>query len=71
MFDFMGEDVHQAVASWYTPGNGTGGWVNHRNDSYLYVEYPFRLYYRCIGNANSLLDNIDAAKVVPILIKTG
>lgn len=61
MLDFMGEDVHQAVASWYTPGNGTGGWVNHRNDSYLYVSYPFRLYYRCIGNANALLDNIDNA----------
>lgn len=61
MFDFMGEDVHQAVASWYTPGNGTGGWVNHRNDSYLYVQYPFRLYYRCIGNSNALLDNIDNA----------
>lgn len=61
MFDFMGEDLHQAVASWYTPGNGTGGWVNQRNDSYLYVSYPFRLYYRCIGNANSLLDNIEAA----------
>lgn len=58
MFDFMGEDVHQAVASWYTPGNGTGGWVNHRNASYLYVEYPFRLYYRCIGNANGIIDNI-------------
>ncbi len=61
MFDFMGEDLHQPNASWYTPGNGTGGWVNHRNDAYGYVEYPFRLYYRCIGNANSLLDNIDAA----------
>ena len=61
MLDFMGEDVHQAVASWYTPGNGTGGWVNHRNASYLYVEYPFRLYYRCIGNANALIDNIDNA----------
>ena len=61
MFDFMGEDVHQAVATWYSPGNGTGGWVNHRNDSYDYTAYPFRMYYRCIGNANSLLDNIDAA----------
>lgn len=61
MLDFMGEDLHQAVASWYTPGNGTGGWVNQRNDSYLYVEYPFRLYYRCIGNANALIENIDAA----------
>lgn len=61
MLDFMGEDVHQAVASWYTPGNGTGGWINHRNASYLYVEYPFRMYYRCIGNVNGILDNIDKA----------
>lgn len=61
MLDFMGEDVHQAVANWYSPGNGTGGWVNHRNASYLYVEYPFRLYYRCIGNANGIIDNIDNA----------
>ena len=62
MLDFMGEDVHQATATWYTPGNGTGGWVNQKNDSYLYVEYPFRLYYRCIGNANALIENIDAAE---------
>lgn len=61
MLDFMGEDLHQAVANWYSPGNGTGGWVNHRNASYLYVEYPFRLYYRCIGNANGIIDNIDKA----------
>lgn len=61
MLDFMGEDVHQAAGSWYTPGNGTGGWVNQKNDSYLYVEYPFRLYYRTIGNANAIITNIDAA----------
>ncbi len=61
MLDFMGEDVHQALASWYTPGNGSGGWVNHRNDSYSYVAYPFRMYYRCIGNSNALIDNIDNA----------
>lgn len=42
--------------------NGTGGWVNHRNESCSYVEYPFRLYYRCIGNANALIENIDNAK---------
>ena len=62
MLDFMGEDLHQANATWYTPGNGTGGWVNQKNDSYLYVEYPFRLYYRCIGNDNALIENIDAAE---------
>jgi hypothetical protein len=61
MLDFMGEDVHQALASWYTPGNGTGGWVNHRSDSYGYVAYPFRLYYRCIGNANAIIEKVDAA----------
>lgn len=61
MFDFMGEDVNQARGSWYSPNNGTGGWVNHRNETYSYVGYPFRLYYRCIGNANALLENIDNA----------
>ena len=61
MLDFMGEDLTQANSTWYSPGNGTGGWVNHRSDSYGYVAYPFRLYYRCIGNANALIANIDAA----------
>lgn len=61
MLEFMGEDLHQANATWYSPGNGTGGWVNHRNDSYGYVAYPFRLYYRCLGNANALIENIDNA----------
>lgn len=59
MFDFMGEDVHQALASWYTPGNGCGGWINQKNADYSYVAYPFRLYYRCIGNANSVIENAD------------
>lgn len=59
MFDFMGEDVHQALASWYTPGNGCGGWINQKNADYSYVAYPFRMYYRCIGNANSVIENAD------------
>ena len=61
MLDFMGEDLHQALATWYTPGNGTGGWVNHKNDASSYVAYPFRMYYRCIGNSNALIENIDQA----------
>jgi starch-binding outer membrane protein, SusD/RagB family len=61
MFDFMGDDINQAVANWYSPGNGSGGWVNHRNPDNSYVNYPFRLYYRCIGNANSIIANVDAA----------
>ena len=60
MLDFMGEDLHQALATWYTlPGSGTGGWVSHRNDNSSYVAYPFRMYYRCIGNSNALIENID------------
>ena len=60
--DFMGEDITQAAATWYTSaGSGTGGYVTHRNDQSGYVSYPFRLYYRVVGNANAVLDNIDAA----------
>lgn len=60
--DFMGEDLHQASASWYTSGaNGTGNWNTHRLDNSAWVEYPFRLYYRVIGNMNSIIANIDNA----------
>jgi starch-binding outer membrane protein, SusD/RagB family len=60
--DFMGEDLHQATSTWYTSsGNGTGGWVSQKNDASGWVSYPFRLYYRCIGNANALIEKIDAA----------
>ncbi|RYZ62254.1 MAG: RagB/SusD family nutrient uptake outer membrane protein [Chitinophagaceae bacterium] len=60
--DFMGEDIHQQLGSWYTnSANGTGNWVNHKNDTYVWTEFPFRLYYRVVGNANALIENIDAA----------
>jgi len=60
LLDFMGEDIHQAIATWYTAaGSGTGGWITHRNDQSGYVNYPFRLYYRCIGNANAIIANVD------------
>jgi starch-binding outer membrane protein, SusD/RagB family len=60
--DFMGEDLHQAASTWYTSaGNGTGGWVSQKNDASGWVSYPFRMYYRCIGNANALIEKIDAA----------
>ena len=31
MTDFMGEDVHEAVAIWYSPSDGDGGWLNKKN----------------------------------------
>lgn len=65
MLDFMGDDINQAVANWYSPGNGTGGWVNQKNPDNSYVAYPFRMYYRCIGNANSIIANVDAAAGSP------
>ena len=61
MLDFMGEDIHQSAGNWYTNNNGTGNWVTHRNAASIYVQYPFRLYYRAIGNANVIMDNIDNA----------
>jgi len=60
--DFMGEDLHQSVGTWYTTaGSGTGGWVSQKNDASGWVAFPFRFYYRIIGNANALIVNIDAA----------
>src|SRR5687768_13906990 len=60
--DFMGEDVHQANATWYTnAANGTGNWVNHKSDTYIWTEFAFRLYYRAAGNSNALIEKIDAA----------
>ncbi len=65
MTDFMGEDVHQAVANWYSPSNGAGGWLNQKNPDNSYCAYPFRMYYRCIGNANAIIENADNAAGTP------
>ncbi|RZK39729.1 MAG: RagB/SusD family nutrient uptake outer membrane protein [Pedobacter sp.] len=60
--DFMGEDIGLAVASWYTnTANGAANYIEMRNDADIWVEFPFRLYYRVIGNANAIIDNIDAS----------
>jgi len=61
--DFMGEDIGLAVQSWYTnAANGAANYIEMRNEADIWVEFPFRLYYRVIGNANALIDNIDAAE---------
>lgn len=61
--DFMGEDINQAASNWYTSaGSGTANWTTQRNDASAKVSYPFRLYYRAIGNANAIIDQIDAAE---------
>lgn len=61
--DFMGEDIGLSGATWYTnAANGAANWIEMRNDADIWVEFPFRLYYRVIGNANAIMDNIDAAE---------
>ncbi|SOD20052.1 RagB/SusD family nutrient uptake outer membrane protein [Pedobacter xixiisoli] len=61
--DFMGEDIGLAVQSWYTnAANGAANWIEMRNESDIWVEFPFRFYYRVVGNANRIIDNVDAAE---------
>ncbi len=55
--DFMGDDIGQATSAWYS--NEAGSWLSHRSDNSALVSYSYRLYYRVIGNANFIIDNID------------
>lgn len=56
--DFMGEDLHQANATWFT-STGEGNYVAPRTDTHASNLWVFRTFFRMIGNANSILDNID------------
>ncbi|SEQ75635.1 RagB/SusD family nutrient uptake outer membrane protein [Pedobacter rhizosphaerae] len=58
--DFMGEDLHQAAATWFT-STGEGNYVAPRNDTHPSNTYYYRTFYRMINNANYLLEYIDAA----------
>lgn len=62
--DFMGEDLHQNNATWFT-STGEGNWLSPRTDNHASNLYYFRTFYRMIGNANYILDNIDAAAGSP------
>ncbi len=57
--DFMGDDIGQATSAWYS--NEAGSWLSHRADNSALVSYSYRLFYRIIGNANFIIDNIDGA----------
>ncbi|UEG53549.1 RagB/SusD family nutrient uptake outer membrane protein [Mucilaginibacter daejeonensis] len=59
--DFMGEDLHQANATWFT-STGEGNYVASRNDNAGSNLYYYRTFFRMIGNANAIIDNIDAAE---------
>ncbi|WP_164123241.1 RagB/SusD family nutrient uptake outer membrane protein [Sphingobacterium sp. xlx-130] len=56
--DFLAEDLHIGSSSWFT-GTGDGNWNGHRIDNGTNTAYVYRTFYRIIGNANAVLDNID------------
>ncbi|WP_316784322.1 RagB/SusD family nutrient uptake outer membrane protein [Pedobacter frigiditerrae] len=56
--DFMGEDLHQGAATWFT-STGEGNYVAPRTDTHASNIWVYRTFYRIIGNANAILDNID------------
>lgn len=56
--DFMGEDLHQASATWFT-STGEGNWVAPRTDNAASNLYYYRTFFRMIGNANYIIDNVD------------
>jgi len=60
--DFMGEDLHQAAATWFT-STGEGNYVSPRTDNHASNLYYYRTFYRMINNANYVLDNIDLPSV--------
>lgn len=60
IMDVMGEDLVFSNASnnWHFPEQQ---WISHRSDVGTMSEFPYRLYYRLIGNANIGIANIDNA----------
>lgn len=57
-FEFMGDDIGQTTATWFT---NEGSWNSHRADNSTMTSYSYRIFYRIIGNANYIIDNIDGA----------
>lgn len=62
--DFMGEDLHQVNATWFT-STGEGNWIAPRTDTHASNLYYYRTFFRIIGNANYILDNIDKVTGTP------
>ena len=55
--DFMGEDLGISSGNWYT-STGEGNWVGHRNENDDVPLYYYRTFYKIIGDANFILDNV-------------
>ncbi|RZJ82541.1 MAG: RagB/SusD family nutrient uptake outer membrane protein [Flavobacterium sp.] len=59
--DHMGEDLHQANATWFT-STGEGNYIAARTDNAASNLYYYRTFFRMIGNANYIIANIDQAE---------
>lgn len=59
--DHMGEDLHQANATWFT-STGEGNYLAARTDNAGSNVYYYRTFFRMIGNTNYIIANIDQAE---------
>lgn len=58
VYDFLGDDIGQATVTWFT---AEGSWNSHRAEDSGLNSYAYRFFYRIIGNANYIIDNIDTS----------
>ncbi|HTM97593.1 MAG TPA: RagB/SusD family nutrient uptake outer membrane protein [Pedobacter sp.] len=56
--DYMGEDIVNTVS---TTAFGVHKWTTHRSSANANNAFIYTFYYRIIGNANAIIENIDAA----------
>jgi hypothetical protein len=56
--EFLGEDLHISSANWFS---SEGSYLRHRSVTNSMLVYSYRQFYRMIGNANYIIDNIDQA----------
>ncbi|MCL2728293.1 MAG: RagB/SusD family nutrient uptake outer membrane protein, partial [Bacteroidales bacterium] len=58
--EYLGENFSRPAlaASWYTVMNAT----THESHTSMYTWYPWYYYYMLLGNANTIIQNIDDAK---------
>ncbi|MEH6304484.1 RagB/SusD family nutrient uptake outer membrane protein [Olivibacter sp. CPCC 100613] len=56
--EFMGEDLGISNNNWFS---SEASWNAHRVDNNIVPQYVYRTFYRMIGNANNIIDNVDAA----------
>ena len=54
--DFLGEDLGISSNNWFS---SEASWNSHRIDNGIIPVYVYRTFYRIIGSANYIIDNID------------